>query len=111
MREEMAPFRPPGTATLPVDTMLEAVLRCAAALRAEPAALAAGRARAIGAALPALAEAIRADAPQRAARALASLRAEAVRGASEAAAAAAARMLGLALMLSDLLSATTGTAR
>ncbi len=105
LRDEVVPGAPGDTATLPPDVMLEGVNRCAAALRMQTDTMSAATEAAVTTALGALADAVRADRPDSAHQAVEALRQAALCRPGPDEPEAPARMLGLALLLSDLIEA------
>ncbi len=103
LRDEVAPGAPGAAATLPSDVMLEDVGRCAAALRAQRDAMSAATEAAVTTALAALADAARADSVDSAHRAIEAMRRAALGRPGPGEPEPPARMLGLALLLSDLI--------
>jgi hypothetical protein len=105
LRDEVVPSAPGDAARLPPDVMLEGVGRCAAALRARTDTMSAATEAAVTTSLGALADAVRADRPDSAHQAIEALRQSVLRRPGPDEPEPPARVLGLALLLSDLIEA------
>ncbi len=105
LRDEIAPGGLGGAALPPLDAMLEGVGRCVAALRVQAGAMPAAADATVAASLAALADAIRADKAGSAGQAVEAVRQAALRRPGPGEPEPPARMLGLALLLSDLIEA------
>jgi uncharacterized membrane protein YgaE (UPF0421/DUF939 family) len=105
LREEVAPATGQGAATLPADLLLEGVVRCATELRGGPGTLSEATDVAVKNSLTALAEAMRSNSAGKAYQAIETLRQTSLRRPEPGEPIPPARMLGLALLLSDLIGA------
>jgi hypothetical protein len=105
LREDVAPDGSEGAAALPPDAMLEDVERCVGALRGQAEAMSPRVEAAVTRLLDALATAARTGSPDAARQALAAIRAIAVSPPEPGEPEPPCRVLGLALLLSDLVEA------
>ncbi len=105
LREEVATEEPTGAATVPPDAMLEGVERSAGTLRKEIGATSPSLEAAIARLLDALAAAAQAGSADAARQAVAAIRAIALRRPGPGEPEPPSRVLGLALLLSDLVEA------
>ncbi len=105
LRDEVALDTLAGAATPPLDAMLEGVGRCAARLRAQASTMPAAAEAAVTTSLAALADAVQADRPDSARQAIEAMRQAALHRPGPGEPELPARMLGLALLLSDLMEA------